>query len=75
MKTLYSTVHDIDYIVGALLEKPEIGSMVGPSTACVIGDSFYRFKVGDRFFYDVQGQPGSFTAGTYILNIKLVVPR
>ncbi|XP_029348497.1 peroxidase-like [Acyrthosiphon pisum] len=35
--------------------------MVGPSTACVIGDSFYRFKAGDRFFYDILGQPGSFT--------------
>ncbi|KAL4142197.1 hypothetical protein QTP88_004703 [Uroleucon formosanum] len=61
LKSLYSTVHDIDYIVGALLEKPRNGSMVGPSTACVIGDSFYRFKVGDRFFYDILGQPGSFT--------------
>jgi len=61
LKTLYSTVHDIDYIVGSLLEKPKKGSLVGPSTACVIGDSFYRFKVGDRFFYDVKGQPGSFS--------------
>lgn len=64
MKSLYSTVHDIDYIVGALLEKPRNGSMVGPSTACIIGDSFYRFKHGDRFFYDILGQPGSFTSGT-----------
>ncbi|CAH1724815.1 unnamed protein product [Aphis gossypii] len=61
LKSLYSTVHDIDYIVGALLEKPRNGSMVGPSTACIIGDSFYRFKHGDRFFYDILGQPGSFT--------------
>lgn len=38
--------------------------MVGPSAACVIGDSFYRFRAGDRFFYDVQGQPGSFSPGT-----------
>lgn len=72
MKTLYSTVHDVDYIVGALLETPENGSMVGPSTACVIGDGFYRFKAGDRFFYDVQGQPGSFTEGTYISDIRRV---
>ncbi|VVC27285.1 Hypothetical protein CINCED_3A000564 [Cinara cedri] len=61
LKTLYSTVHDIDFIVGAILEKPRSGSMVGPTTACVIGDTFYRFKAGDRFFYDIQGQPGSFT--------------
>lgn len=64
LKTLYSTVHDVDFLVGALLEKRVNGSLVGPSAACVIGDGFYRFRAGDRFFYDVQGQPGSFSPGT-----------
>ncbi|XP_025201922.1 peroxidase-like [Melanaphis sacchari] len=61
LKTLYATVHDIDLHVGALLEMPEEGSMVGPTTRCILSDSFFRYKYGDRFFYDVQGQPGSFT--------------
>jgi hypothetical protein len=56
-------VNDIDLLVGLLLEKPSDGAMVGPTTRCIIADSFYRFKAGDRFFYDVQGQPGSFTPG------------
>lgn len=37
--------------------------MFGPTGSCVIADSFYRFRNGDRFFYDVKDQPGSFTSG------------
>ncbi|VVC34718.1 Haem peroxidase,Haem peroxidase, animal type [Cinara cedri] len=61
LKTFYSTVDDVDYYVGILLENKHNGSMVGPTGSCVIADSFYRFRNGDRFFYDVQNQPGSFT--------------
>ncbi|XP_050443428.1 peroxidase-like [Adelges cooleyi] len=61
LKELYTSVDDIDYLIGALLEKPQNKSMVGPSVACVIADNFYRLKFGDRFFYDVEGHPGSFT--------------
>lgn len=66
LKTLYATVNDVDLHVGALLEVPEEGSMVGPIARCIISDSFFRYKYGDRFFYDVQGQPGSFTQGNNI---------
>lgn len=51
-------------MVGLLLEKHGDGAIVGPTTRCLIADNFYRYKAGDRFFYDVQGQPGSFTKGT-----------
>lgn len=72
LKTLYATVNDVDLHVGSLLEIPEEGSIIGPTTRCILSDSFFRYKYGDRFFYDVQGQPGSFTQGTYIL---LIVKR
>ncbi|VVC28478.1 Haem peroxidase,Haem peroxidase, animal type [Cinara cedri] len=61
LKELYSCVDDIDFIVGALLEKQIEGAKVGPTAKCIISNSFYRYKAGDRFFYDVLGQPGSFT--------------
>ncbi|XP_060870516.1 peroxidase-like [Metopolophium dirhodum] len=61
LKNLYSCVDDIDFLVGALLEMPAEGSKVGPTTQCVLADNFYRQKIGDRFFYDILGQPGSFT--------------
>lgn len=60
---MYASVHDIDYHVGILLENKVNDSMVGPTGSCVIADCFRRMRNGDRFFYDVQGQPGSFTSG------------
>ncbi|XP_025194656.1 peroxidase-like isoform X2 [Melanaphis sacchari] len=61
LKKHYYSVNDIDLIVGLLLEKPSDGAIVGPTTQCLFAENFYRFKAGDRFFYDVKGQPGSFT--------------
>ncbi|XP_025194619.1 peroxidase-like [Melanaphis sacchari] len=60
LKELYNSVNDIDLMVGILLEKHSLGAIVGPTAQCIIADGFYRYKAGDRFFYDVQGQPGSF---------------
>lgn len=60
---------DIDFIVGALLEMPAEGSKVGPTSQCIIADNFYRQRIGDRFFYDIRGQPGSFTSGMYYFSI------
>ncbi|XP_050419700.1 peroxidase-like [Adelges cooleyi] len=61
LKNLYASVYDVDLVVGMLLEIPEQGSMVGPTARCILADGFYRFRYADRFFFDVQGQPGSFT--------------
>lgn len=61
LETLYSSVDDIDFIVGALLETPEDDSFVGNTTRCIIGDFFYRSRIGDRFFYDNEGQSGQFS--------------
>ena len=45
-----------------MLETPEYqGSYVGRTFLCLIGDTFARLKKGDRFFYDLGGQAGSFT--------------
>lgn len=56
-------MNDIDLLVGMMLEKLSDDALVGPTARCIIADGFYRFKAGDRYFYDVQGQPGSFTPG------------
>jgi len=61
LETLYSSVDDIDFIVGALLETPENDSLVGNTSRCIISDFFYRSRVGDRFFYDNNGQSGQFS--------------
>ncbi|XP_027853265.2 peroxidase-like [Aphis gossypii] len=61
LKALYSSVDDIDLLVGALLESPVDDGTVGPTAQCIIADVFYRIRYGDRFFFDVQNQRGSYS--------------
>ena len=60
-----------------LLEEPSrsSGALVGDTFLCLIGDQFARLKLGDRYFYDLEGQSGSFTTSThmFLLNILLFV--
>merc|ERR1712111_40679 len=42
LKSLYSDVDDVD-------------SILGPTFKCIIADTFARLKIGDRFFYDLNG--------------------
>lgn len=61
LSRVYESVHDVDYIVGGLLERKIPGTLTSPSFHCVIAEAFYRYKFGDRFFYEFGGQPGSFS--------------
>ncbi|EFX63496.1 hypothetical protein DAPPUDRAFT_268331 [Daphnia pulex] len=58
---LYDTVDDIDLFIGAMSERLAPGALVGPTLQCIISDQFLKLKRGDRFFYDLAGQPSSFT--------------
>ena len=62
LKLLYSKVEDIDLFLGGLLEQPSKAgrAIVGDTFLCIIGDQFARLKRGDRFFYDLGNQSGSF---------------
>jgi hypothetical protein len=63
LKLYYEDVASIDLIVGSLLEPIIPGAWFGETTRCILADGFYRIRYGDRFFCDVQDQPGSFTDG------------
>lgn len=67
MENIYATVDDVDLLVGALLESLCPNAMVGPTARCILTDSFYRIRYGDRFFHDVKGQPGSFSSGMWTI--------
>merc|ERR1719402_451825 len=62
-----NAISDVDLYIGGLLEKPVSpgGShttlLAGPLFQCIIGNQFDRLKRGDRFWYENQGQSGSFT--------------
>ena len=60
MKNAYETPKDIDLFAGMSMETPKKGALVGDTFGCLIGDVFARLKFGDRFFYDLKDQTGSF---------------
>ena len=33
------------------MERPVVGSLLGPTSHCIVRDQFERLKSGDRFFY------------------------
>jgi len=68
---MYEHVDDIDYYVAGLLEKSKPGSMLGHTFQCVVGEMFFRFKYGDRYYYEFGNQIGSFKLGN--INYTAVV--
>ena len=54
---------DIDLFIGMSVEEPPENALVGSTFRCLIADQFARLKKGDRYFYDLQRQSGSFTTG------------
>ncbi|KAL3222577.1 hypothetical protein MRX96_028359 [Rhipicephalus microplus] len=61
--TLYDDVTDIDLFTGGITENNVQGGLVGPTFACILGQQFRRLKFGDRFYYEHEGQAGSFAPG------------
>ncbi|XP_019613501.1 PREDICTED: thyroid peroxidase-like [Branchiostoma belcheri] len=53
---LYSHVNDIDVFVGGLAEESVPGGVVGPTFACLIGLQFQALRMGDRFWFENEGQ-------------------
>ena len=69
---MYADVEDIDLFIGMVLEKPSesTGALVGDTFRCLIADQFARLKHGDRYFYDLGGQDGSFKPGKCTKKLK-----
>jgi len=56
-------VSDIDLFTGALGEKPTEGSVVGPTFGCLLGRQFHYLRRGDRYWYENDLPPSSFSKG------------
>lgn len=59
--SVYISTFDIDLFVGGISENPQPGSILGQTLTCLITDSFGRFRVGDRFWYERNDSYTGFT--------------
>ncbi|XP_046967176.1 peroxidase-like [Vanessa cardui] len=58
---LYENPSDIDLVVGIMAEIPLEGSLLGPTTTCLIREQLRRTRAGDRYFYSHADEAGSFS--------------
>ena len=58
-----SDVNDVDLFTGALAETPLKGAVVGPTIGCILAHQFAALRKSDRFWYENDVPPSSFTKG------------
>ncbi|XP_071450051.1 peroxidase-like [Hetaerina americana] len=65
LKSLYRSANDVDLLVGGGLEEHcvdgDVSVLVGPTFGCIIAEQFFRWRSGDRYFFDHAQGPGKFT--------------
>lgn len=63
LKGIYKNVTDIDLFTGGLAETPNTGAVVGRTLGCLIGRQFHYLRRGDRYWFENELPPSSFTKG------------
>ena len=66
LKSTYRNVGDIDLFTGGLAETPNKGAVVGPTLGCLIGRQFHYLRRGDRYWFENELPPSSFTKGSSV---------
>ncbi|XP_036328588.1 uncharacterized protein LOC118740935 isoform X2 [Rhagoletis pomonella] len=61
LRDIYQSADDVDLLVGALLEDPAVGALFGPTITCLLTRQFELLKKSDRFWYENDIPPSSFT--------------
>ncbi|XP_065580760.1 uncharacterized protein LOC136040414 isoform X2 [Artemia franciscana] len=61
LKSVYANVSDIDLYSGGLAEIPLRGAIVGPTFGCLIAHQFTLLRRSDRYWYENDVPPNSFT--------------
>ena len=61
LQEVYKDVKDVDLFTGGLAEIPNKGAAVGPTFGCLLGRQMYYYKRGDRYWYENDIPPSSFT--------------
>jgi peroxidase len=71
LRALYPSVDEIDLFAAAVAEKPLPGALLGQTFVCLVGDQFARLRRGDRFYYEEDGQPSTFSPSKYKYTTRL----
>jgi peroxidase len=72
MASLYKSPDEVDLYMAGMSERvTSNGGILGHTFSHIIADQFARLKEGDRFFYELGGQPSSFTIGNTSLLLNL----
>lgn len=59
LESVYMNAEDVDLLAGALLEKPALGTVFGPTLSCLLALQFATLRNGDRFWYENDIPPSS----------------
>lgn len=66
LASVYSNVEDIDLFTGGLAETPLKGAVVGPTIGCILAHQFSLLRKSDRFWYENDVPPSSFSRGKHL---------
>ncbi|KAJ0177269.1 hypothetical protein K1T71_007278 [Dendrolimus kikuchii] len=58
---MYRNADDIELMIGGAMEKPASGAVIGSTFACVLAMQFANLKKSDRFWYENDIPPSSFS--------------
>lgn len=59
LESIYQHAADVDLLAGALLEKPALGTIFGPTLSCLLSIQFATLRNADRFWYENDIPPSS----------------
>ncbi|XP_034941467.1 uncharacterized protein [Chelonus insularis] len=62
LENIYGNIHNVDLLIGGILETPNRGAAVGPTFSCLLARQLYKLKNSDRFWYENDLPPSSFTS-------------
>jgi hypothetical protein len=66
----FSNKEDIDLLVGGVLETPDYGVVLGPTFTCLLAEQFITVRNSDRFWYENDIPPSSFTRGKCCMSLR-----
>ena len=61
LRSVYSSVEDIDLYIAGLMEQHVLGGRLGPTFSCIIANQMKRLKNGDRYFFSLENSAGAFS--------------